>query len=430
MSSIVLALISAISLVTLGDLREHVPQAMIILVAWGGLVWVLPRPKLGVEWLVAVALGLRLVLVFSPVSLSDDVYRYLWEGYVAWAGENPYAHPPSDPYWSSMGPQDLRQTVAHGDVSAIYPPLSIWVFGLLSQISTEAWIAKLAMGLADVGVVWLLALVLQGRHRHLGPAWLYALHPLGAVESAGSGHMEPLALLCLLAAILSWDRGRGGSAWAALGMWLKLLPGVLLLRLWKARPALLVAAMLVGVLSIWPFLDAGIGITAGMQTYVTHWSFNGGLFPAFEWVFGAYARPVAMGVGLLLIVRAVLIHSDPARIALWAGGAFVLLSPTVHPWYVLWAWVPALLCGVRSWTLLATLVPLSYASLASYDPMTSIWEEAWWPPLLSTLPFGMALIWESVQHLTQPGPWAAGRMVRPQRSVSRTEPDTSTLFQR
>ena len=83
----------------------------------------------------------------------------------------------------------------------------------------------------------------------------------------------------------------------------------------------------------------------------------------------------------------------------------MLLSPTVHPWYVLWAWVPALLCGVRSWTLLATLVPLSYAALASYDPTTSTWEEPWWPSLLSTLPFLMALIWESVQHATQPGPW-------------------------
>ena len=31
---------------------------------------------------------------------------------------------------------------------------------------------------------------------------------------------------------------------------------------------------------------------------------------------------------------------------------FVLLSPTVHPWYLVWVWLPALLCGVRSWTVL------------------------------------------------------------------------------
>jgi len=430
MSSIVLALISAIALVSLGDLRGHVAQAIVILVVWGGFVWILPRPKLGIDKLIAIALVLRLVLVLSPVSLSDDVFRYLWEGHVAWAGENPYLHAPADSFWDSTGSQALRGAVAHGQVSAIYPPLSLWFFGLLSQVSTEPWIAKLAMGLADVGVVWLLALILRGRDRHLGPAWLYALHPLGAVESAGSGHMEPLALLCMLAAIHSWDRKSGGSAWAALGLWLKLLPGVLLLRLWRHRTGAFLMAMAVGFLSLWPFMDAGLDLTAGLQTYVVHWSFNGGVFVLIEWGFGALARPIALAVGALVVLRAVLIHTDPARIALWAGGAFVLLSPTVHPWYVLWAWIPALLCGVRSWTVLATLVPLSYAALASYDPSSSAWEEPWWPPLFSTLPFVVALLWESVQHLTQPGPWAAGRIAMPPRSVSRMEPDTSTLFQR
>jgi hypothetical protein len=430
MSSIVIALISAISLVSLGDLRSNVPQAITILLAWGAVVWVLPRPKLGIGWLVGVALVLRLLLVASPVSLSDDVYRYLWEGYVAWAGENPYAYSPADPHWDTVGPTSLRDAVAHGQVSAIYPPLSIWFFGLLSQFSTEAWWAKLCMGMVDVAVVWLLAQVLMGRGRHLGPAWLYALHPLGAVESAGSGHMEPLAIACVLAAILSWDRKEGGSAWAALGMWIKILPGVLLLRLWPVRPGLLSVALAVGVLALWPFLDAGMALFSGLGVYAQRWSFNGGLFLIFDAVFGHFARPVVVVVGALIVLRAVRLHKDPARIALWAGGTFVLLSPTVHPWYVLWAWVPALLCGVRSWTILATLTPLSYVALASYDSTTSSWEEAWWPPLFSTLPFLMALIWEFVHHLTQPGPWAPGPMERLPRSVSRTEPDTSTLFQR
>jgi len=430
MSSIVLALISASALVFLGDLRSHVSPAIVILIAWGTLVWVLPRPRQGVWAMLATALVIRLLLVMSPVSLSDDVFRYLWEGHVAWAGGNPYAHPPASEVWAGFGAQELRSMVAHPEVSAIYPPLAIWFFGLLAQVSTEPWIAKLAMGLADVGVVWLLAIILKGRRRHLGPAWLYALHPLGAVESAGSGHMESLAILCLLAAIHSWDRRRGGSAWAVLGMWVKLLPAVLLVRLWRGRPMLLLGAMAVGFLSLWPFIGAGAELGRGMRTYATHWSFNGALYPLFEWMFSQYARPVAMLVGAIVVLRAVRIHVEPERIALWAGGAFVLLSPTVHPWYVLWAWVPALLCGVRAWTLLATLVPLSYAALASYDPVTSSWEEPWWPPLFSTLPFGMALIWESVQHMTRPGPWAPGPIARPRPSVSRTEPDTSTLFQR
>ena len=428
MSSIVLALISAVALVSLGDLRAHAPSAIAVMVVWGGLVWVLPRPKLGLRHLIAVALLIRVVLIFSPASLSDDVFRYLWEGHVAWSGANPYLHAPDSSELDAVGAAVLRAQVAHGHVSAIYPPLAIWLFGLLAQFTTEAWIAMAAMGLADVGVVWTLGLILQARHRHLGPAWLYGLHPLGAVESAGSGHMESLALLCVLQAIYAWEQRGEGSVWATLGVWIKFLPVVLLPRIWRGRPALMVAAMLAGIGTLWPFLDAGPALFSGLNTYVHHWSFNGALFVVIEAVAGAYARPVAIAVGAVLVLRAIRLYPDLGRIALWAGGAFVVLSPTVHPWYVLWAWVPALLCGVRSWTLLATLIPLSYAALVSYDPTTSAWEEPWWPPLLTTLPFLMALLWEYAQHATQPGPWAPGGVAYQRRSVSQTEPDTSTLF--
>jgi len=428
MSSIVLALISALALVSIGDLSANVSSAIAIMVVWGGLVWVLPRPKLGFAHLLWVALAVRVILVFGPASLSDDVFRYLWEGHVAWSGANPYLHAPDSPALDGLGESTLRAQVAHAHVSAIYPPLAIWFFGLLAQFTTEAWIAKAAMGLADVGVVWTLGMILRARNRHLGPAWLYALHPLGAVESAGSGHMEALALFCVLQAVYAWERRGEGSAWATLGAWIKVLPLVLLPRLWRGRPGVFVLAMCVGLGSLWPFMDAGPALMTGLTTYVHHWSFNGALFPLFDLAFGIYARPVAIGVGAIVVLRAVRLYPDLARVALWSGGAFVLLSPTVHPWYVLWAWVPALLCGVRSWTLLATLAPLSYAALASYDPTTSSWEEPWWPPLLSTLPFLMALIWESVQHATQPGPWAPGAVEYQRRSVSRTEPDTSTLF--
>lgn len=430
MSSIVLAITSALSWVALGDVSMNVGSAIALLVVWGVMVWLLPRPQYSVATMLWVALGVRLILVGSPLALSDDLYRYLWEGHVAWSGGNPYLHPPADPVWAGGALESLRLQVAHADISAIYPPLALWFFGLLAQVSTEPWIVKLSMGLADVGVVWMLVLILRDRRRHLGPAWLYALHPLGAIESAGSGHMESLALLLTLAAIHSWDRRRGGAAWAALGMGIKLLPGVLLLRLWRHRPMTLVVALGLCVAATVPFLDAGAALGTGMRTYVVHWSFNAGLFSIIEMALGQYARPAAILLAAILLLRAVRIHADPARIALWAGGLFVLLSPTVHPWYVLWAWVPALLCGVRSWTVLATLIPLSYAALASYDPSTSTWEEPWWPPMISTLPFWVALIWEFVQHSTQPGPWAAGPISTAPPSASRTEPDASTLFPR
>ena len=211
-----------------------------------------------------------------------------------------------------------------------------------------------------------------------------------------------------------------------LGMGMSLLPGVLILKL-RERVGALGVALALCVLAVVPFLDAGAALGSGMRTYVTHWSFNAGLFSPSRWGW-THARPAAIGIAGLCCCEPSVFTLIRAHCAV-GGGTRALLA-TVHPWYVLWAWVPALLCGVRSWTVLATLVPLSYAALASYDPITSSWEEPWWPPLISTLPFWVALTWEFVQHSTQPGPWAAGPHSTAPPSASRTDRDASTLFPR
>src|SRR5262249_12123022 len=47
-------------------------------------------------------------------------------------------------------------------------------------------------------------------------------------------------------------------------------------------------------------------------------------------------------------------------------GAFLLLTPTLHPWYVLWM-VPLIALGAEpAWLILAALVPLGYLPLSDW----------------------------------------------------------------
>jgi hypothetical protein len=405
MAGIVLAMACALGLVWLGDLRASAAEAVVVMMLWGVVVSQV-HPREGRTWMVFLAaLSVRAILLAAPASLSDDLFRYLWEGRAALSGGNPYLTPPADPSWPA---DPIRALVNHPDISSIYPPLAQWLFAALGSALYDPLVIKGFMGLCDALLAAALASVLAGRGRSLAGAWLYALHPLAVVESAGSGHLEPAALLCVVLGIRAWDRGGSGAVWAGIGANLKLLPGAVMLALLRRDPRLLGVVVVITAAAAWPFLDAGALLSRGLSTYAEHWSFNASLFRVFDWIFDEHARPVAVACGALVCAWALRSRRDPAEVALWVGGAFVLLSPTVHPWYIAWAWVPALICGVRSFTLLATLTPLSYMVLASYDPLTGSWEEPVWTAWVVYLPFLGALLWESLSHLTRPGPWAPG----------------------
>ncbi|MDE2964903.1 MAG: hypothetical protein OXU26_13420, partial [Acidobacteriota bacterium] len=61
------------------------------------------------------ALAFRLLLLPAPPALSDDVYRYLWEGYLQTEGINPYEHSPHspvleeyrNPVWTSVNNKEV-----------------------------------------------------------------------------------------------------------------------------------------------------------------------------------------------------------------------------------------------------------------------------------------------------------------------------------
>ena len=60
-----------------------------VLACWSVSVAVLPKPKWRVEALLATALGLRVLALFLEPTLSDDIYRYVWEGNLFLEGGKP-----------------------------------------------------------------------------------------------------------------------------------------------------------------------------------------------------------------------------------------------------------------------------------------------------------------------------------------------------
>lgn len=359
-----------------------------ILVTWGVAVWILRPAQPSLPLLLCAAILVRLPFLAAEPRWSDDVWRYVWEGTVWRAGLNPFTHAPDDPALGFLR-DAVWERVNHKEVSTIYPPLAQALAALLPSVS--AW--KLLMGACDVGTAAVLF------RRRPEAAWAWALLPLPALESAGSGHLEGVGVLCTALAL----GGRPAFAWA--GAMVKLLPGVLLVR---AGPRVWIGAAIATALAVVPLWSPSL--LRGFETYRATWAFNGSVYPVVCALLPEpEARRLLQLVGAAVVAGVLLRVRDPGRVAVWTFGTFVILSPTVHPWYVLWPLLAGLWTGRRAWSLLAALVPLSYVVLGSYDAAGSVWTEPVWPRWVVYPPFYGMLVWEGWSRRAVAEAGSAGR---------------------
>jgi len=372
--------------------------------------------------LLLAAAAVRIPLVGSPPLLSDDLFRYLWEGTVLAAGGNPFLESPA----SLPGLDDaLRAHVNHPGLTSIYPPLALGWFRLLHLLGGSPWLAQACTASLDLVTVLALALMLRGTGGSVWPAWLYALHPVPALESAAGAHLDVVAVALTAAAVLAWQRGRPGPAVLGVvaGAGVKLFPVLLLpvmftRQAWRREVAGLLIAGVAMVVLLWPVLDAGPALVASMHTYWSSWSFNGLVYPLLAPVLGPYTRPVLAGAGVTAVGWGWWRYREPVGTWAVAGAAFVLLSPTVHPWYLLWVLVPSLMRRRWGWAAASVALLGSYGVLLGYDPGTDQWQVPAWLPWIT---WGPALAFLAVEallrrHVKQPtapsGPPAAPANVR------------------
>ena len=286
--------------------------------AFPALVWAARRLEAGGAAggvILTGALLLRLCLLPLPLSLSDDAVRYLWDGRVAAAGQNPYLLAPES---ERLAP--LREPAGglppHADVPTVYPPLAIAAFSIAARLPAPVAAWKTLAAAADLlGCLFLIRLA-----RRLGlpaarAAW-YAWNPLVVLEGAGMGHVDVLAVAAALGAVLllvgrpaaaaGLERPRvlGAAAWAAAGVLAKLGP-LAVLPFWarrSGRPALFLAAALgLTGLALLPVAAAAGGLPPGFAAYGLHWEFNGPLYePLWRLLDAAGAAPaLARGLDLL-----------------------------------------------------------------------------------------------------------------------------------
>lgn len=200
----------------------------------GLLMMALRQWKPSARTVLTVAVLLRAVVFPLQPTLSDDGYRYVWDGMIQSQGiASPYAYSPADSELRDWHGTALYERMNSRYFYSVYPPLSQAVFALAGSVYFLGWewswyVIKAVTMLAEL--VGILALI-----RLVGPsgAALYAWHPLAVIEVAGQGHTEGL-LVGALGLLLLTSRWR--SAWAGVALacasWIKLYPFVMVPAVW------------------------------------------------------------------------------------------------------------------------------------------------------------------------------------------------------
>jgi alpha-1,6-mannosyltransferase len=345
----------------------------------------------------------RATVAFRSPDLSEDLYRYAWDGHVSLAGVSPYARAPDDPELARLRNDDWDKS-AHRDALSVYPPVSQAVFRAAARTGHPRVLLKVVFGAADLSIVWLLSRFEGG----LFAAALYAALPLPVFESAGMGHLDSAGVALLLAALLHLRRRRpvvAGAAFA-LSVMTKYFAGFAALPFGR-RGRLRFAGAAIAVASAAWVAGSGGGANpaAGLTNFATRWSGNSILYPAVESAVertrlaprakAAYARwksrrperpwmelpwpwfypelfarlILAAGLGIALVVIAIRIP-DPVRAAGASLGAFLLASPVLHPWYLLWVLPFAALFRTAAFLYLSVSAMFGYALLHPVAPFS------------------------------------------------------------
>jgi hypothetical protein len=335
-----------------------------------------------------VAFAARLVLVPSPPDLSGDINRYVWDGRVQAAGINPYRYAPDDPRLAALRDPVVHPDINHIDDPTIYPPVAQGVFAGLHQVGLDTVTrVKLAFSVVDVVSVLLIGVLLARIGRP--PVWslLYGWHPLGVMEVGRSGHVDAVAVLLLLAALVAVaGRRRDGLGGVLLAAGALVKPSVAAVlpavagrgrRVWRL-PAAFAATVALAYL---PYLGVGAGVLGYLPGYLDEEGFadgrryylltqaerlagplDAGPVTAERW-YPALAALVVGGVALWCL-------RDPrvdARATLDRAGlllvvAFLLASPS-YPWYLL---APLALVPLVSWWLAAPALAIASAAPFAY----------------------------------------------------------------
>lgn len=392
------------------------------------------------------AILLRAIFLVALPELSDDFWRYLWDGRLLSIGVNPYEYTPLELLNTQVYQQahlnQLYEQLNSPKFYSVYPPVTQAFFAASTFFFTDNVLASVVVFhflvlCLELGTIVLLVKLLEHLKQPVYLAFFYAFNPLVILELSGNLHTESILIFFMTLALYAFVKQNHTKSALAFSMAVgaKLLPlmfmPLILHRLWFKKGVQY--CLLVGLVNICLFalffdLEMIQKIKASMGLYFGHFEFNGSIYYLIRyWLINEYWRlwdyheyfmgfsPLEnlLNYDLYVLLRKILPIIDlflilylsakrnirtsektflASFLAIYSVHFF--LATTIHPWYISTLVLFAILSPYRRYVLLWTaLIGLTYISYQGEN----FAENSWIIGLEYWLVFAV-LIWEIRQQ--------------------------------
>lgn len=323
--------------------------------------------------LLILSLFFRIALLPSSPIFSDDVFRFLWDGYLLHEGVDPFSITPrafintlpaNDTSWN-----DLFIRLNSPDYYSVYPPVKQLFFFAATALSKPGDIMlpilllRLILILGEAGTLVLFWKVLATLKLPLHRISWYAFNPMVILEISGNMHFEGLVLLGLLFALwislknrtLTLKNQLTTSLGLAFSIGTKLTPLLLAPALvfravvTKKWSGMAILSILVGaVMSPLVFSMRQGGFLSSLDLYFRTFEFNASFYYVARYLGTCWMgyNPISItgpAIGLLAGILILIVswrsrnypYADWMVTGMWVYILWLLGSTTVHPWYLI-----------------------------------------------------------------------------------------------
>jgi len=345
----------------------------------------------------------RLIFLLSTPLLSQDFFRFLWDGMLLSNGLNPYEATPdllnqTAPLFSTPFSQELYKGM--GALSAEhysnYPPINQLGFYLASLIGGNSILAniisiRVLLILSDLGIFWFGIKLLDYLNRSKKRIGLYFLNPLIIVELTGNLHWEGLMVFFFifgLYLIFVKNQWKWATIPMAISVASKLIPLLILPLFWrflKPKKSMLFGLLILLCLFLFfvPFFLGADNLSHYLNTiglWFNRFEFNGSIYYVIRAIgyevkgYNIIRKLGTVSPYIILGIVAVFtfIRNNKTPHVLLTGMLFCLscyffIATTVHPWYIVSLVSLAIFTNYSYPLIWSALVVLSYATYGNPD---------------------------------------------------------------